>query len=645
MQNYGFVRTAAAIPFGKVAGIEYNKKQIISMIKEASANKSSIVIFPELSITSYTCSDLFQQSSIIQGSIKALLDIALLTKNIPILSIVGLPIINNNQLFNCAAVINKGNILGIIPKSYIPGYREFYEPRWFSGIESEHSDKIYVDNKEIPFGDDILFIDKNFRDLKIGIEICEDLWVPIPPSSLQALAGATILCNLSASNVLVGKSDYRREIVKNQSSRCFAGYIYVSTGMGESTTDVVFDADATIVENGIILCESKRFERSNQIIYGDIDIERLVIERIRQNNLCSTDKTFRYIEFESAHENIDIQRNISAYPFIPDKKDKLDDRCKEIFNIQSAGLVRRLESIPDIKAVIGVSGGLDSTLALLVTIKAFILLKRDLKDIIAITMPGFGTTDQTYRNAVKLCKIFGVSFREIEIKEISNLMFKKMKHDPDIYDSVYENIQARARTYILMTAANQHKGLVIGTGDLSEIALGWATYNGDHISMYNVNSSVPKTLVKFLVKWVSNNEFNEETKKILTDILDQPISPELLPSDGKNITQLTEEQIGPYELHDFFLYYFLRFGFSAKKINFLAKKAFGEKYDKKTIAHWLKIFFKRFFANQWKRDCMPAGPKIGSVDLSPRGTWRMPTEAEIETFLDKGTSKNSFSSS
>ena len=332
MQNYGFVRTAAAIPFGKVAGIEYNKKQIISMIKEASANKSSIVIFPELSITSYTCSDLFQQSSIIQGSIKALLDIALLTKNIPILSIVGLPIINNNQLFNCAAVINKGNILGIIPKSYIPGYREFYEPRWFSGIESEHSDKIYVDNKEIPFGDDILFIDKNFRDLKIGIEICEDLWVPIPPSSLQALAGATILCNLSASNVLVGKSDYRREIVKNQSSRCFAGYIYVSTGMGESTTDVVFDADATIVENGIILCESKRFERSNQIIYGDIDIERLVIERIRQNNLCSTDKTFRYIEFESAHENIDIQRNISAYPFIPDKKDKLDDRCHEEFS-------------------------------------------------------------------------------------------------------------------------------------------------------------------------------------------------------------------------------------------------------------------------------------------------------------------------
>ncbi len=634
MRNYGFVKVAGAIPFGKVAGIDYNTQQIIKLIKEAFFKKASIIVFPELSITSYTCGDLFHQESIIEKSKNALIEIAAATKNIQILSIVGVPIVNNNKLFNCAAVINKGNILGIIPKSYIPGYREFYEPRWFSGIETDFYKNIILNDKIIPFGNELLFIDKNNEKLIIGIEICEDLWMPIPPSSYQALAGATILCNLSASNILTGKSEYRKEIVKNQSSRCIAGYLYVSSGMGESTTDVIFDADATIVENGVILEESKRFLRENQVIYSDIDLEKLTIDRIRQNIGQST-KSYRFIEFESFDKTIDIQRNIYPYPFIPENDNKLDIRCNEIFNIQSAGLAKRFESLPkNMKAIIGISGGLDSTLALLVTIKTFKILKKDLKDIIAVTMPGFGTSSKTYNNAVNLCSKLNITFKEIDIKDISTLMIKKIDHSLEEKNIVYENIQARARTYILMTAANKYNGIVIGTGDLSEIALGFSTYNGDHISMYNVNSSVPKTLVKFLVKWIANNEFSNDIKKILINIIEQPISPELLPPKGKEIAQKTEEKIGPYELHDFFLYYLIRFGFNAEKILFLADKAFKKKYQKKIIKKWLKVFYKRFFANQWKRDCVPAGPKIGSIDLSPRGSWRMPSEAEINTFLD-----------
>lgn len=638
MLNYGFVKVAGAIPFGKVGAVEYNTLQIIKLIKEASLNKVSIIVFPELSITSYTCGDLFHQEMIIEKSKSALIEIANSIKNMQILSIIGAPIVNNNKLYNCAVIINKGDILGIIPKSYIPGYREFYEPRWFSGIETDFYNNIIIENKVIPFGNDLLFIDKNNKNLIIGIEICEDLWMPIPPSSYQALAGATILCNLSASNILTGKSEYRKEIVKNQSSRCIAGYIYVSSGMGESTTDVVFDADATIVENGVILADSKRFIRKNQIIYSDIDIEKLTIDRIRQN-IGQTTKSYRFISFESFNKNINIERKIYPYPFIPFDNEKLDIRCNEIFNIQSAGLAKRFESLPiNTKAIIGVSGGLDSTLALLVTIKTFNILKKELKDIIAVTMPGFGTSSKTYNNVVELCKEFKITFKELDIKDISTLMLKKIDHSLENKNIVYENIQARARTYILMTAANEYNGIVIGTGDLSEIALGFATYNGDHISMYNVNSSIPKTLVKFLIKWLSKNEFNDKIKKILTEILEQPISPELLPYEkvkGKEISQKTEKKIGPYELHDFFIFYFIRFGFNPQKILFLTKNAFKGKYDEKTIKKWLKVFYKRFFANQWKRDCMPAGPKIGSVDLSPRGSWRMPSEAEINVFLDE----------
>ncbi len=636
MKNYGFVKIACGIPFGKIADIDHNKNQIISMIKNAAYNDSSLILFPELSITSYTCQDLFQQTSILSKSVDAVFEIAEKTKNLNIVTIVGLPIVNANRLFNCAAVINKGNILGIIPKSYIPGYREFYEPRWFSGMECTHDEEIILNNIKIPFGTDLLFIDKNNSDFIVGVEICEDMWMPIPPSSYQSLAGATILCNLSASNILVGKSEYRREVVKNQASRCIGAYVYCSAGMGESTTDVVFDADATIVENGITLAESKRFLRENQIIYADIDIERLVIDRVRLRSLKILEKKYKMIQFECQNKKIKINRFFDPHPFVPQDETKLNERCEEIFNIQSAGLAKRLESIPGTKAVIGVSGGLDSTLALLVTIKAFKIVGRNLKDIIAVTMPGFGTSSATYNNIVNLCKKFDIDFREISIKDISTKMLDTINQSPDKHDVVYENIQARARTYLLMTIANKEHGIVIGTGELSEIALGWSTYNGDHISMYNVNSSVPKTLVKFSIKWVSKTEFDNDIKNILNSILDLPISPELIPADGKGIKQKTEDIIGPYELHDFFLYYFIRFGFDSKKILFLAQSAFKDKYDKEIISKWLKVFIKRFFQNQWKRDCVPAGPKVGSVDLSPRGSWRMPSEAENNLFYEEG---------
>ncbi|OHD10097.1 MAG: NAD(+) synthase [Spirochaetes bacterium GWD1_27_9] len=633
MKNFGFVKVAAAIPYGKVAGVEYNKREIIKMIFEASQNNASIIVFPELTITSYTCGDLFQQTLLIEESQSAILEIRDATKDLAITSIIGLPFINNNKLFNCAAILNRGQIIGIVPKTFIPGYKEFYEPRWFASSDIGYDKTVKIDGKDIPFGTDILFRDKNNKNLVIGVEICEDVWVAIPPSSYQCLAGATIICNLSASNVLVAKSEYRRELIKNQSGRCVAGYIYVSAGMGESTTDVVFDADAVIAENSAILCESERFLRKNQIIYSEIDTDKLVTERIKLTSFGNSIKDFRFVEFQSSNEQIEITRFIEPHPFIPKEKGKLDIRCKEIFNIQVAGLAKRLESINGAKAVIGVSGGLDSTLALLVTIKTFKLLNKDLKDIICVTMPGFGTTDTTYNTAKDLCQKLGVTLLEIGIKNLSNTLFKDIAFPENLHDVTYENVQARARTYILMSVANKENGIVIGTGDLSEIALGWCTYNGDHISMYNVNSSIPKTLVKFLIKWVSLTEFDSDIQKILSTIIELPISPELLPSDGKTFTQKTEEKIGPYELHDFFLYYFVRYGFTIDKIFFLAKKAFEDSYDEDTIKKWLSTFYKRFFTNQWKRDCVPAGVKVGSIDLSPRGSWRMPADCNFDDFI------------
>jgi NAD+ synthase (glutamine-hydrolysing) len=633
MNNYGFIKVAAAIPFGEIGNISKNAKLIIDLINEANDNNASIVLLPELSLTGYTCGDLFNQSVIIEESIKELQKILIATSKLPILAIFGIPIINNNQLYNCACVINRGKILGLIPKSYIAGYKEFYEPRWFSGAHSEYNPYVNIEKQKVRFGTDLIFTDIENEKLKVGVEICEDLWVPIPPSSYLTLSGANIICNLSASNILIGKKEYRRELIKNQSGRCICGYIYASSGMGESTTDVVFDADAVIAENNVILAESKRFLRENQIIYSEIDIEKLIYERVKINTFENLTGRFEEIPFQSNSKPFRLTRIIDPHPFIPKATEKLNERCEEIFNIQSAGLIKRFESIKENRAIIGVSGGLDSTLALLITYQTFNKLKWPVSDIIAVTMPGFGTTSKTKNNIKELCKALCVELKEIEITDISENVMKKIGQDESNYDITFENIQARIRTLLLMNIANKENGIVIGTGDLSEIALGWSTYNGDHISMYNVNSGIPKTLVKFLVKWIADNIFENEIRKILYEIVNQPITPELLPGDGINISQKTEEKIGPFELNDFFLYYFVRFGFKANKILYLAKQAFEGKYNEQEIKKWLILFFNRFFKNQWKRDCVPGGVKIGSIDLSPRGSWRMPSEASIDDFL------------
>lgn len=633
MHKYGFIRTAGAVPFNKVAGVEYNKNNIVKMIKSAYESGATIVVFPELSITSYTCQDLINHQTILEQSLAALIYINDETKELDILSIVGLPIANGGKLFNCAAVLNRGKILAIIPKSYVPGYNEFYENRWFAGLNEEYSDIININGEEVKFGSNFLFKCANCEKLVVGVEICEDLWTPIPPSSLLALSGATIVCNLSASDALVGKNEYRTELVKNQSARCISGYIYVSSGVGESTTDMVFDSDAMICENGAVVAESERFLRDDQIIYGDIDIDKLYYERLKINSF-KNNAGYETIYFSGNKKDFELKRYIDSRPFVPSEKAKLDERCKEILNIQSAGLCKRMESIPGTKCVIGVSGGLDSTLALLVIFRAYKLLKINPIDIIAVTMKGYGTTDRTYSNVLSLCKKMGVTLLDIPITDISDMTLDKVNHSRESRDTCYENIQARARTYMLMTVANKYNGIVVGTGDLSEIALGWSTYNGDHISMYNVNSGVPKTLVKFLVSWASKNEYSGEISKILDEIVEQPISPELLPPVGSVIAQKTEDIIGPYELHDFFLYYFVRYRFDAKKVLFLAQKSFSGKYNDEEIKKVLKIFIKRFFQNQWKRDCVPAGVKVGSVDLSPRGSWRMPADADSTGFLD-----------
>jgi len=633
MNKHGFLKVAAAIPFTAVAGVMHNAEQIIAMSIEASYKAASVIVFPELSLTSYTCGDLFLQSDLLRQVEDGLSLILEKTSQLPSLIIIGMPVACNNLLFNCACVLNRGRILGLVPKTYVPGYKEFYEPRWFASSSSLTADSIVVCGQRVPFGTNLLFQDRFNPKMILAIEICEDLWVPIPPSCHHVLAGATVIANLSASNILAGKKEYRTELVKNQSARCICGYIYCSAGMGESTTDVVFDADAIIAENASVLAESVRFIRKEQIIYSEIDVEKMVSERLKMNTFQNSAQPYTCIPYESSSHEFELTRFIDPHPFVPSDKARFDVRCNEIFNIQAAGLAKRIESIPNCKAVIGISGGLDSTLALLVVSHAFKILKRSPADIITLTMPGFGTTDRTYNNAVTLCKSLGTSFREISIREISNTMFDKIGLETGKYNITYENIQARARTYLLMSVANEENGIVIGTGDLSEIALGWSTYNGDHISMYNVNSSIPKTLVKFLVNWVAENQMEQEIRATLHDITEQPISPELLPSDGKEMSQLTEDKIGPYELHDFYLFHFVRNGFSFKKILYLAELAFKDKYDVETIEKWLRMFFKRFFQNQWKRDCVPGGVKVGSIDLSPRGSWRMPAEAWVADFI------------
>ncbi len=631
--NHGFVRVAAAIPEIKVADCTFNSLKIIELIREAIDRQVQIICFPELSISAYTCGDLFHQSLLLQETENALSHIINETATSHIIGIVGLPVRQDDRIFNTAVVFQAGKILGVVPKTYLPNYDEFYEKRWFSPAKDiTHHTIELCGQEEIPFGINILFGDRYYR---FAIEICEDLWTTIPPSSQHAQNGAHIVFNLSASNELVGKNDYRKLLIEQQSARCYAGYVYVSSGWGESTTDLVFSGNASIAENGIILSEAKRFSFEKQLIINEIDIDRLISER--QKKMYGNDALAADYQTISTGlltlKHFSLSRKVNPYPFIPGKS-RYHERCEEIFHIQIGGLAKRLMHTRAQSSVLGISGGLDSTLALLVCTKTYDKLNIPRKNITAVTMPGYGTTGRTYNNAIQLMQLLGVTIREIDIKPACEQHFKDIGHDPSLHDVVFENSQARERTQILMDIANQCNGLVIGTGDMSELALGWATYNGDHMSMYGVNAGVPKTLVRHLVEWVAETQVEQTVGNILRDIIQTPVSPELLPADGNGqIAQKTEDLVGPYELHDFFLYYMIRFGFEPEKIFFLAQHAFFEKYDDETIRKWLKVFYRRFFSQQFKRSCMPDGPKIGSVNLSPRGDWRMPSDVSANLWL------------
>lgn len=636
--NNGFVKVAAAVPHVLVADCFYNIEQIECLIRKASDKGVQMITFPEMSITAYTCLDLFAQQTLLDNAEKALLKLISDTAELNIFVIVGAPLRTENRLINGAIAFQKGKILGVVPKTYLPNYKEFQEQRWFtSSTELLHS-SITIGNQDYPLGSHLLF---EAGIASAGIELCEDLWVPVPPSSLLTMEGANIIFNLSASNELIGKHHYRRQLICQQSARCIAGYIYASSGFGESSTDLVFAGNGIIAENGSILGESPRFTMEEQLIISEIDVEKLQNDRQTNTSFMHGAGTLlqeetRKIGFSlDSSETFVLTRHIDPHPFTP-SGDALNERCEEIFHIQVAGLAKRITHTHAETAVIGISGGLDSTLALLVTVMTFDALKMPRKQIIGITMPGFGTTGRTYKNAVGLIRSLGVTLQEISIKDACLQHFKDISHDTETHDITYENSQARERTQILMDVANQRNGLVIGTGDLSESALGWATYNGDHMSMYGVNCSIPKTLVKYLVDWIANHKVDSVSQKILLDIIDTPISPELIPADENgNIKQKTEDLVGPYELHDFFLYHFLRFGSHPAKIYFLARHAFAGVYDNATIKKWLYIFFRRFFQQQFKRSCLPDGPKVGSISLSPRGDWRMPSDAVSRLWLEE----------
>ena len=626
--NNGFVKVAAATPKIKVGDCGYNGAQICKIIDEVYDNGAQLVAFPELCITGYTCSDLFWQKSMLDMAKTHLQFIAEHCEDKEIVAIVGLPMIYRSKLYNVAAVIYDGEILGLVPKTYIPNYSEFYEARHFTSGKNKDG-YVMIGEEEVPFGTEILFNCVNFENFSFAIEICEDLWVPNPPSTSHALAGATVIANLSASDETTGKDIYRTGLVSGQSARTLSAYIYADAGEGESTTDLVFAGHNIIAENGNILSQSKRFE--NQTIYADIDLDRLAAERAKMTTFIP-DEELSYEEVEVELEPIDfeVERVIDNAPFVPSNTNEREKRCEEILSIQSLGLKKRLDHTHAKTAVVGVSGGLDSTLALLVTVRAFDSLNLDRKNIIAVTMPCFGTTDRTYNNAVNFANSLGVTLKEVNIKAAVNQHFADIEHDPNVYDVTYENSQARERTQILMDVANKSGGLVIGTGDMSELALGWATYNGDHMSMYGVNAGVPKTLIRYLVDYEAKRTNNDILKKTLQDILDTPVSPELLPPKDGKISQKTEHIVGPYELHDFFLYHLMRFGSKPSKILRLAEVAFEGIYDREVILEWLKVFYRRFFAQQFKRSCLPDGPKVGSVALSPRGDWRMPSDASYQ---------------
>ncbi|MDF9829008.1 NAD(+) synthase [Parabacteroides sp. PF5-6] len=636
--NNGFIKVAAATPRVRVADCEYNKRQIEDMIRRASAEGVQLIVFPELALTGYSCQDLFSQQTLLNEAETQLVNLYIDTNDLPILVFVGVPLQADGVVVNACVAFQQGKVLGVVPKTYLPNYKEFQEKRWFTSAHELKQTTIPVCTEPIPMSPSLLFTCGGTR---VGVELCEDLWMPSPPSSRLAMAGAQIIVNPSASNELAGKHSYRKQLVSQQSARCISAYLYAATGYGESTTDLVFAGGSLIAENGTILAEAPRFSMEEQLIITEIDIEYLMHDRRLNTNFTEglkayKDKDFTDIRFFQTLPKKDTPffRTINPYPFIP-SGEALDERCEEIFRIQIAGLAKRLEHTHCQTAVIGISGGLDSTLALLVTAMTFDALQIPRRQIIGVTMPGFGTSDRTYTNAIELMKSLDVTLREIPIREAVLQHFKDISHNPDQHDVTYENAQARERTQILMDIANQQGGMVIGTGDLSELALGWATYNGDHMSMYGLNAGIPKTLIKYLVKWIAQHKVNDSSRHTLLDIVDTPISPELIPS-GTNgeICQRTEDLVGPYELHDFFLYHFLRHGAHPAKIFNLTRLAFGEQYEEKEIVKWMHTFFRRFFQQQFKRNCLPDGPKVGSISLSPRGDWRMPSDTAATVWLD-----------
>jgi len=637
MRRFQFVRVAAGSPELRVCDCDFNRVKIEEMIDKANDVQAEFLVLPELCITGYTCGDLFKQDLLLKKARESLLYITQKTKGSKLVVILGMPLDVRGSLFNCACVLQDGRILGIVPKTNIPGYNEFYEPRWFNEASHLEQTESKIGPHTVPIGNDLLFVSENDPNMVFGIEICEDLWVPIPPSGYLAQAGALLIFNPSASNDLVGKADYRRNLVANQSGRCVAGYVYASCNTGESTTDLVYGGHCLIAENGRILQESERFNHDSTMIYYDIDYQKLLFSRLVMGtfNGGRDGGSFREIIFATPDfEREQIARSIEKHPFVPVSEQQRNERCWEILSIQTSGLMKRMRHSGLKHPVIGISGGLDSTLAFIVAVRAANRLGLTPSDVHAITMPGFGTTGRTYDNAVSLINSLGATLKVVDIKEACLQHFKDIGHDPAVLDVTYENVQARERTQILMDYANKIGGFVVGTGDMSELALGWATYNGDHMSMYGVNASVPKTLVRYIIQWYADNEAQESIKKILHDILDTPISPELLPpSESGEIVQKTEDILGPYEAHDFFLYHVLRSGATPAKIFYLAKIAFKDQYSPEQLLNWLKTFFRRFFSQQFKRSCLPDGPKVGTVSLSPRGDWRMPSDASVALWM------------
>ena len=633
--EYGFVKTAAVSPKIRVADPVYNGTEIIRLMKETWGKGARIIVFPELCITGYTCSDLFRQELLLKTAKEVLMEIVEASAGMDGLFFVGLPLENHGKLYNVAAAYSDGELLGLVPKSYIPNYSEFYEARHFTAAPEGLSYERWLEEDAVPFGTNQLFTCRSMPELKVAVEICEDLWTPNPPSVRHAMHGATVIVNLSASDEITGKDSYRRDLVKLQSGRLVCGYIYASAGEGESSTDLVFGGHHLIAENGSVLAESERF--TNETIYGDLDMERLIGERRHYTtyDVSAAPDSYIEVEYEMNPADAPFDRYVDKAPFVPGRKEEREKRCEEILAIQSMGLKKRMEHTHCHSVVIGISGGLDSTLALLVAARAVDRLNLPRTCITAVTMPCFGTTDRTYNNACELTRRLGANLREVDIKEAVNIHFRDIGHDSSVHDVTYENSQARERTQILMDIANQTSGMVIGTGDMSELALGWATYNGDHMSMYGVNVSVPKTLVRHLVRYYADTCGDEKLTEVLLDILDTPVSPELLPPENGVISQKTEDLVGPYELHDFYLYYMLRFGFAPDKIYYLAKQAFKGEYDNEVILKWLKTFMRRFFAQQFKRSCLPDGPKVGTVAVSPRGDLRMPSDACSRIWMDQ----------